>query len=108
MIDELNSEELRYGEEFLNNNSEKSPLDGLYWLALPKEILTKTQNLHLKNQGELKIAIEITKKSIKFELLIRSDCLNNTGGGNLNIKQLHFINKFYNNLYSFILKEGKL
>jgi hypothetical protein len=102
LIDELTNNEIKKCVEYLNLNTIKSPIEGLYWLNIPYHILTIEQNKLLKDNIKFKIAIEITKKLIKFELLIRTETLDNFGGGNLTNKQFKYIYNFYNNLYIYL------
>ncbi|MDR3628874.1 MAG: hypothetical protein P4L42_00915 [Desulfocapsaceae bacterium] len=44
---------------------------GLYWIALPPDLLSPTQHGHEKC-GPFYLAVEVENDSIRFELLVRS------------------------------------
>jgi hypothetical protein len=101
LLDELLPDEILKTEEFLVSNAVKSPLDGLYWLKLPKEILTDDQLKFTELGDALKIAIEVSQKWIKIELLIKSEHLDNRGGGQLNKIQFEYVSAFYEKMADF-------
>jgi hypothetical protein len=93
-FDELRTDELRSIENYLNSNTLIGPIKGLYWLTIPDEILTDEQKDLQKKIGQFKIAIELGKTWIKFELLIRSSSIQNEGYSLTNIDQLNYIYQF--------------
>jgi hypothetical protein len=94
LFEELNPDEIDAVENYLKSNTKESLIEGLYWLVLPCEILTEDQKITYNNTGDLKIAIELGKTWVKFELLIRTSSLRNIGGGLINTDQLLFIYNF--------------
>jgi hypothetical protein len=104
MIDELTNEEILTANTYLNANAEKAPINDIYWIKLHSDILEKEQ-LNLEEEvGGFRVAVEIGKKWIKFELLSRSQVLDNKGGGALTNKQFNFILNIYNRLYEYLGK----
>jgi hypothetical protein len=102
LIDELLDAEIKKAKEYLNSNTRKSPIDGLYWLELPEEILDNKQNNYKNKNEPLKIAIEVGKNWVRIELLLRSESLTNIGGGELNDIQEKFLIIFYNSIIDYI------
>jgi hypothetical protein len=102
LLDELLPENIQKAEDFLKLNTIKSPLNGLFWLILPREILTEHQLKFIENREVLKIAIEVSYKWIKFELLIKSEFLDNLGGGQLNKAQFQYVYDFFCRLADII------
>jgi hypothetical protein len=98
LFDELNNNEINKIKTYLINKTEIGSIENIYWLLLPEEILTKQQTNLLNQFGPFKIAIEIGKTWIKFELLIRSSSIDNIGGCLANSKQFEYIYNFSNTL----------
>jgi hypothetical protein len=71
MIDQLRENDFLQLEGYLNNNSEAGELPGIYWLAVPKSLLEKTQLDHPDCQP-FYFAVNLERDSICFELLIRT------------------------------------
>jgi hypothetical protein len=103
-IDELLPEEIEKATEYLTDNAKKSPISDLFWYELPGEILTKEQKEHVNHLGPLKIAIEVGKSSVRFELLVRSESLTNVGGGELTRSQIDYILNYSSKLINYIKK----
>jgi hypothetical protein len=101
-IEELTAKQIQRAEEFLTENTKKGPIEGIYWLIIPENYLTVEQKPLLKGFGPFKVAIEILKDRIRFELLVRSESVDNFGGGNLTNDQNKFLLDFYLNLYSWL------
>lgn len=71
MIDELRIEDYKKIKLFLDENFEYSGFDGIYWLILNKDILSKVQFLHIDCQPYY-FAIELKLNCLSCELLVRS------------------------------------
>lgn len=71
MIDELRLVDYEKIKIYLNDNFESAPMDGIYWIPLDREILTKIQAEHTKCQP-FYFAIDIEPDFIACELLVRS------------------------------------
>ncbi|MDR2457554.1 MAG: hypothetical protein LBD41_03645 [Clostridiales Family XIII bacterium] len=103
-IEELLPLEVEKAIEYLNLNAIKSPISGLFWRELPYEFLTKEQKNYLEQGGELKVAIEVKKNSIRVELLVRSESLTNEGGGKLTKIQLEYILLFTDKILDYMTR----
>lgn len=71
VIDQLRESDYQDILNFLNNETEKTALDGLYWIELPKDLYTTTQGEH-KDCQSFYFAVNLTLNSVAFEFLIRS------------------------------------
>ncbi|MGV8074456.1 MAG: hypothetical protein AB2L11_07870 [Syntrophobacteraceae bacterium] len=71
VIDQLRESDYEQIEDYLNNNTDKAILDGVYWVDLPKELYTDIQRDHIQCWPYY-FAINLTLRSVAFELLIRS------------------------------------
>jgi hypothetical protein len=100
-LEELTNEQIQKARNHLEIFTQKSPVDDLYWLILPFDMLSKDQ-LELSKDMCFKIAIEITSNKIRIEMLVRTDALDNTGGGSLTKEQYQFMMFFYCRLCSIL------
>jgi len=95
LFDELRDSEIEAVTEYLERESRPSGLEGLYWIPIPKELWNETQHKGLKEEkletSGFKLAAEVGPDWIRFELLVRSDSLINTGGGPADERQVMFI-----------------
>ena len=71
IIDQLSREERQAVVGHLQKNAQASPINDLFWLPLPDELQTASQNTHPRC-GPFYLAIEVTEESVAFELLVRS------------------------------------
>ena len=71
VIDELSPLERDNIDSFLKRTLKPGPMVGLYWLAMPDDLLSDTQLEH-KDHAPFYLAIELTNSAVKFELLVRS------------------------------------
>ena len=71
LIDDLSREERAVIDNFLKRNARTGPMDGLYWLPLPADLLAETQREH-PGCGPFCFGIELGEASVAFELLVRS------------------------------------
>jgi hypothetical protein len=94
LLDELRAQEIEDIKKYLNINCIITLVTGLYWFLLPEEILTDEQKKIQKQYGPLKIAIEVGKTWVKFELFIRSSSIENIGSAYINEDQIIYIYKF--------------
>jgi hypothetical protein len=101
-IEELTIEQTQKARSFLSESARKGPIEDIFWLEMPKEKLAQTQIDLLSAYGPYKVAIELTKNMVRFELLIRSESLYNIGGGNITQEQLNFLLEFYKNIYQYL------
>ncbi len=70
-IDELTAEDIECIEARLTEKGFKGPIDGLYYIPFPMEMLNDEQQQHFPECGPYILALEIGKDWIKLELLIR-------------------------------------
>ncbi|MDR2458381.1 MAG: hypothetical protein LBD41_07935 [Clostridiales Family XIII bacterium] len=106
-INELTFEEIKKTKDYLKVNTITGKIEGIFWLIIPDNILTNEQITLLNTKGPFKIAIEVGKNNIIFEILVRSESLDNSGGGLPTKEQYNFILNFYNKLVNYIEeKEG--
>ncbi len=71
VIDELRQAETDRIQSYLATHSQPGPIDGIYWLELPTELLGDQQRPHA-DCGPFYLSIEVRKESVLFELLVRS------------------------------------
>ncbi|HFB84021.1 hypothetical protein G4V39_01385 [Thermosulfuriphilus ammonigenes] len=71
LIDELKTEEVKRIREQLERYCEPSPMEGLYWLPVPDDLLAEIQCQHPQCRPYY-FSIELGERFVKFELLIRS------------------------------------
>jgi hypothetical protein len=100
-IEELTKEQIEKAKGYLQANITESPIDDIFWLIIPQNKLSKPQ-LDFPDNGPYKIAIEVVKAKIRFEILVRSNSLDNLGGGVLSKEQFQFMLDFYIKLYSYL------
>ena len=71
VIDELSPMERDNIDSYLKRNLKQGPMVGLYWLSLPFDSLSPTQQEHL-NCAPYHMGIEVERDLVRFELLVRS------------------------------------
>ena len=71
MIDDLSKEERVVVENFLKRNATPGPIENLFWLQVPDDLLEETQREH-RDCGPFFFGIELQDESVAFELLVRS------------------------------------
>ena len=59
-------------DSYLKRSIKQGPMIGLYWIQLPDELLSPTQEDHNKEHGPFHLAVELTNTAVRFELLVRS------------------------------------
>jgi hypothetical protein len=104
ILDELRNDEINKIREFFDIYLTKSNIIDLYYLTFPDEILNKQQKELKLNHGPYKISIEICKKIVKFELLVRNQDIHNLVNNIVTRKQLIYIYNFIDK----IVKDLKL
>lgn len=72
VIDDLSPMERDNIDSYLKRTFPAGPMVGLYWIVLPPEMLSATQQAHVKSCGPYYCAIEVEKYAVRFELLVRS------------------------------------
>jgi hypothetical protein len=71
VIDELSREERANIESYLKRTLKTGPMEGLYWIELPPDLLSGDQLGH-DDCGPFFFAVELGEESACFELLILS------------------------------------
>ncbi len=71
VIDQLSREERANIESYLKRTLKSGPVEGLYWIEVPRDLLSKEQLGH-EDCGPFFFAVELEAESVCFELLIRS------------------------------------
>jgi len=71
VIDQLKREEIDRIRTFLDENCERSELEGLYWLRLPDDLLSGVQVEH-RECAPFFFAVELGDSWLKFEFLVRT------------------------------------
>lgn len=107
-IEELTTEEIQLARQYINDRTKKGSIDDIYWLLVPDNKLTDIQTKLLSTVGPFKIAIELMKDKIRFELLSRSEALDNLGGGILTDEQRQFVHGFFCSLYNHLNIKDKV
>lgn len=95
LLDELLPREVAAIKEYLAANATPSGVEDLYWLDLPKTLWNENQIACVESglrdsPKNFRLAIEAGAGWIRFELLVRSDCLHNLGGGQADARQVLF------------------
>ncbi len=71
MIDQLSREERANIESYLKRTLEPGPVEGVFWLEVPQDLLSKDQRLH-DECAPFFFGVELTEEAVCFELLVRS------------------------------------
>jgi hypothetical protein len=71
LIDELTREERANIDSYLKRTLKPGPIDGLFWLAVPPDLIGAEQTGH-EECGPFYFAIELGEDVLRFELLVRS------------------------------------
>ena len=71
VIDELSPLERDNLESYLKRTLAPGPLAGIFWIALPEDLLAEAQRGH-KECGPFYFGVEIDDTRVCFELLVRS------------------------------------
>ena len=71
VIDELRSEDHGEIKVYMEENYSASDVDGIYWIPLEQDILTKIQKEHTDCQP-FYFAVDLDPNLIAFEMLIRT------------------------------------
>ncbi len=72
LIDELRLEDHEKIKAYLNETIQTSPMDGLYWVLLEKDLLAGAQAAH-PDCGPHYFALELHEDRLACELLVRAE-----------------------------------
>lgn len=111
VLDELSASEIDYINGYLDINTAPSGLENIYWLTLDKELWAPIQlQAQAQNESDLpsqaqkentfRMAVEVSSTWVRFELLIRTESIQNIGGGLANQDQSLFVLKFIEEMTS--------
>jgi len=71
LIDELSFLERDTLDSFLKRTLKKGPIDGVFWLTLPPDLLGPAQQGH-EECGPFYFSVVLEEKALRFEFLVRS------------------------------------
>jgi hypothetical protein len=71
VIDELNAADLERITGALESRGYESPLDGVYYLPVPLDLLSEEQSRHASECGPYVLILEIGEGFLRLELLVR-------------------------------------
>ena len=71
VIDELSILERDNLESYLKRSLKPGPMEGIFWIALPEDLLAETQHGH-EQCAPFYMAVELEEKRLCFEMLVRS------------------------------------
>ena len=71
LVDEFSREERANIDSYLKRTLKSGPIDGLFWLAVPLDLLGAEQVGH-DECGPFYFAVELGEDVLRFELLVRS------------------------------------
>lgn len=70
-IDQLSREERANIESYLNRTLKPGPMEGIYWIEVPQDLLGAEQRGH-EECGPFYFAVELEEEAVSFEMLVRS------------------------------------
>ena len=71
LVDELTREERANIDSYLKRTLKPGPINGLFWLAVPPDLIGAEQTGH-EECGPFYFAVELGEDVLRFELLVRS------------------------------------
>ncbi len=71
VIDELSPLERDNLDSYLKRTLKPGPMQGIFWLMLPEDLLAEAQRGH-ESCGPFYLGVELEEKHLCFELLVRS------------------------------------
>ncbi len=72
LVQDINSSDMAKIVEAIKQKSNKMPVEGLFWISLPEELLSEKQKEH-QDCGPHYLAIEVGDNWLKLELLVRCE-----------------------------------
>ena len=72
VIDELSPMERDNIDSYFRRTLKPGPMIGLYWIELPQDLLSETQQEH-DEHGPFHLAVEVEHDKVRFEFLVRSE-----------------------------------
>ena len=72
VIDEIKKADIEKVRAYLKGKNYKSPIEDIFWIPIPEELLNPTQKEHYATCGPYIFSLELGKDFIKLELLVRA------------------------------------
>jgi len=72
VIDEIKRGDIEKIRRYLKEKNYKSPIEDIFWIDIPKQLLTPEQKEHFAICGPYIFSLELGKEFIKLELLVRA------------------------------------
>lgn len=72
LLDEIYEEDVKKICDALTELEFKGPIEGIYYLPVPEDLLNDEQKEHMDECGPFFMALEAMETSIKVELLVRA------------------------------------
>jgi len=95
VLDELTTRETAAVRSYLAAQAEFSGVEGLYWLKLPRRLWSDRQKQAradgLPGTRDYRLAVDAGPDWVRLELLVRSETLDNPGGGQATAGQVLFV-----------------
>ncbi|WP_045215825.1 hypothetical protein [Desulfonatronovibrio magnus] len=73
LVEEINSQDMAKILDSISQKALKRPVEGLYWMMVPQDLLTDEQKAHAGQCGPHYMAVEVGDDWIKLELLVRCE-----------------------------------
>ncbi|GAB6888610.1 hypothetical protein JCM13304A_21090 [Desulfothermus okinawensis JCM 13304] len=72
LIDEIPRADIEKIRTYLREKKFKSPIEDIFWIQVPEELLTSEQKEHISSCGPYIFSLELGRDFIKLELLVRA------------------------------------
>ena len=72
VFDEIRPDDMAKLSEHLGGTLKASALGGVYWMELPPDILSASQNEHAKSCGPHRVTLVLEEDLLRLELLVRN------------------------------------
>jgi len=72
VIDEIKKADIEKVRAYLKGKNYKSPIEDIFWIQIPEELLNATQKEHFASCGPYIFSLELGRDFIKLELLVRA------------------------------------
>ncbi|MFP4084457.1 MAG: hypothetical protein ACOCPS_06995 [Desulfonatronovibrio sp.] len=73
LVQEINDSDMTKILKSVTEKAYKIPMEGLFWITVPQNLLSQVQNEHQHQCGPHYMALETGKDWIKLELLVRCE-----------------------------------
>ena len=72
VIDEIKKADIEKVRAYLKGKNYKSPIEDIFWIQIPEELLNAIQKEHFASCGPYIFSLELGRDFIKLELLVRA------------------------------------